>query len=49
MIAVIRDPYCTGAATPCGAVSQLVLPHPQRRATSWCSMTRTVIGGRSNT
>src|SRR5919112_2988053 len=49
MIAVIRGPYCTGAVTPCGAVPQVVVPQPQRRAMSWCSVTRTVIGGRSNT
>lgn len=49
MIAVIRGPYCTGAVTPGGAVPQVVLPHRQRRAISWCSLTCTVIGGRSNT
>ena len=27
----------------------VVAPQPQRRAISWCSVTRTVIGGRSNT
>jgi hypothetical protein len=46
---VIRGPYCTGAVTPCGAVPHVVIPQAQRRATSWCSVTRTVIGGRSNT
>ena len=49
MIALIRGPYCTGALTPCGALPQLVAPHAQRRAINWCSTTRTVIGGRSNT
>src|SRR3954447_6284098 len=49
MIAVIRGPYCTGALTPCGALPQLMAPHAQRRAINWCSTTRTVIGGRSNT
>jgi hypothetical protein len=34
MIAVIRGPYCTGAATPSGAVPQVVVPHPQRRVMS---------------
>ena len=46
---MIRGPYCTGALTPSGAVPQVVAPHAQRRAMSWCSITRTVIGGRSNT
>jgi hypothetical protein len=36
MIAVIRRPYCTGAATPSGAVPQVVVPHEQRRAINWC-------------
>src|SRR5581483_707011 len=49
MIAVIRGPYCTGAVTPSGATPQVVVPQPQRRAMSWCSVTRTVIGGKSNT
>ncbi|SHL54816.1 hypothetical protein SAMN05443637_1441 [Pseudonocardia thermophila] len=44
-----RGPYCTGALTPAGAAPQMVTPHPQRRAMSWCSVTRTVSGGRSNT
>jgi hypothetical protein len=46
---VIRDPYCTGAVTPSGGVPHIVTPHGQRRAMSWCSVTCTVIGGRSNT
>src|SRR3954469_24826858 len=49
MIAVIPGPSCTGALPPCGPLPQLVAPHVQRRAMSWCSTTRTVIGGRSNT
>ncbi len=49
MIAVIRGPYCTGAVTPPGAGPQVVAPHEQRRAISRCSVTWTVIGGRSNT
>ena len=49
MIAVICGPYCTRAATPPGAVALVVAPHPQRRAISWCSVTCTRIGGRSNT
>src|SRR3954453_17214733 len=49
MIAVIRGPYCTGAVTPSGATPHVVAPQQQRRAISWCSVTRTVIGGRSNT
>ena len=46
---MIRGPYCTGALTPSGAAPQVVVPHAQRRAMSWCSITCTVIGGRSNT
>src|SRR5882757_1389389 len=49
MIAVTWGPYCAGAVTPSGATPQVVVPHAQRRAMSWCSVTRTVIGGRSNT
>jgi hypothetical protein len=49
MIAVIRGPYCTGAVTPSGAAPQVVTPQPQRRAINWCSVTRTVIDGTSNT
>lgn len=48
-IAVIRGPYCTGAVTAAGASPQVLTPQPQRRTTNWCSVTRTVIGGRSNT
>ena len=43
---VIRGPYWTGAVTPSGAVAPVVAPQPHRRATNWCSMTRTAIGGR---
>src|SRR3954468_19673982 len=49
MIAVIRGPYCTGAVTPSGATPHVVAPQQQRRAISWCSVTRTVIGRSSNT
>ena len=49
MIAVIRGPYCTGALTPSGAAPQVLAPQRQRRVMSWCSVTCTVIGGRSNT
>jgi hypothetical protein len=49
MIAVIRGPYCTGAFSPFGGAPQVVAPQRQRRAMSWCSVTCTVIGGRSNT
>lgn len=49
MLAVILGPYRTGAVTPSGAVPQVVAPQPQRRAISWCSVTCTVSGGRSNT
>ena len=49
MIAVIRGPYCTGALTPSGAVPLVAAPQLQRRVMSWCSVTCTVIGGRSNT
>jgi hypothetical protein len=48
MIAVTLGPYCTGAATPSGAVPQVVTPHRQRRATNWCSTTSIRIAGRSN-
>jgi hypothetical protein len=34
MIAAIRGPYCTGAATPAGAVAQVLVPQPQRRVIS---------------
>src|SRR5436305_8386766 len=46
-MAVIRGPYCTGALTPAGTAAQVVIPQAQRRAMSWCSVTRTAIGGRS--
>ena len=49
MIAVIRGPYSTGAVTPSGALPQVVAPHAQRRATSWCSITSSTIVGRSRT
>ncbi|HKS50091.1 MAG TPA: hypothetical protein VJT49_34295 [Amycolatopsis sp.] len=49
MIAVIRGPYRTGETTPSGAVPRVVVPPAQRRLMSWCPVTRTVIGGRSNT
>jgi hypothetical protein len=49
MIAVIRGPYCTGAVTHSGAPPHVVAAQAQRREMSWCSVTRTVIGGRSNT
>ena len=46
---MIRGPYWTGAVTPSGAAAPVVAPQPQRRATNWCSVTRTAIGGSSNT
>ncbi len=49
MTARIRGPYWTGAPTPAGAPAVLMRPHGQRRAMSWCSVTRIFIGGRSNT
>src|SRR5918998_998098 len=49
MMAVILGPYCTGALTCPGAVPQVVTPQAQRRVMSWCSVTFTRIGGRSNT
>jgi hypothetical protein len=49
MIALIRGPYWTGAFTPVGASAVVVTPHQHRREVSWCSVTRMVIGGRSNT
>jgi hypothetical protein len=49
MIAVIRGPYSHRRGHPSGAAPQVVVPQLQRRAMSWCSVTRTVIGGKSNT
>jgi hypothetical protein len=49
-IAAACDRYCTGADTPAGAAAAVTAPHPpQRRLISWCSTTRTVIFGMSNT
>lgn len=49
VIAVTLGPYCTSATSPSGAGPQVETPQPQWRVMSWCSVTRTVIGGRSNT
>lgn len=49
MIAVIRGPYCAGASTPSSASPQVVTPQEHRRAIIRCSVTRTEIGGMSNT
>jgi len=49
MTARIRGPYWTGAPAPVGASPVLTCPHAQRREMSWCSVTRILIGGRSNT
>lgn len=38
-----------GDCKPDGNWSGYAAPHSQRRATSWCSVSRTVIGRRSNT
>lgn len=46
---MIRGPYWTGALTCSVAVPHVVVPQAQRRAMSRCSLTRTVITGRSNT
>jgi hypothetical protein len=48
--AVIRGPYCTGAATPAGAAPAVTVPHEQRRTTSRCSVTKARMSpGRSTT
>src|SRR5665648_1206962 len=47
--ALIRAPYWTGAFTPAGPSAVVVTPHRHRRETSSCSVTRMLIGGRSNT
>lgn len=48
MIAWIRSPYWTLART-CPGAAVVTTTHPQRRDTSRCSVTCTLIGGRSNT
>jgi hypothetical protein len=48
MTAVIRGPYCTGASIPAGAWPHVRAPQAHRRSMSWCSLTRTEIGGISN-
>jgi len=47
--ALMRGPYCTGAATAAGNSPRCTLPHVQRDSSTWCSVTSWHRGGMSNT
>lgn len=49
MMARAFGPYWVAASTPAGGSPLQIRPQAHRRVMTWCSTTRTVIGGMSNT